>query len=81
MDGQFLLVSTEYLSSCASRGVTNTCGSDALNSSMLECRLLAKHCMRKDVFIGVTKDAIEMLLDDGAAGRLYTFYFYVEPFR
>ena len=71
----------ECLRSSASRSVTNVCGSDALGSSMLECRLHVKHSIRKDVFIGVTKDAIKMLLDEGAAGRLYTFYFYVEPFR
>ena len=71
----------ECLRSSTSRKVTNACGSDALSSSMLECRLHVKHCIRKDVFIGGAKAAIEVLLDEGAAGRLYTFYFDVEPFR
>ena len=70
----------EYLRSSTSCGVTNACGSDALSSSMLECRLHVKHCIRKDVFIGVTKDAIEMLLDEGAAGRLYIYIFMLNPF-
>ena len=48
---------------------------------MLECRVRVKHSIRKDGFIGETKDAIEMLLVEGAVGRLYIFYFYVEPFR
>jgi hypothetical protein len=40
---------------------------------MLECRLHVKHSIRKDSFIGETKDTIEMLLVEGAAGRLYIF--------
>ena len=40
---------------------------------MLECRLHTKHSIRKDGFIGVTKDTIEVLLVEGAAGRLYIF--------
>jgi hypothetical protein len=40
---------------------------------MLECRLYAQHNILKDNFIGGTKDAIELLLAEGAAGSLYTF--------
>jgi hypothetical protein len=62
-----------------SHGVTNACGSDALSSSVLECRLYAKHNIRKDNFIGGTKDVIELLLVEGAAGGLYIFM--LNPFR
>ena len=37
---------------------------------MLECRLYAKRIF-KDKFIGGTKDAIELLLAEGASGGLY----------
>jgi len=40
---------------------------------MLECRLYAKHNILKDTFIGGTKDAIKLLLVEGAAGGLYIF--------
>ena len=50
--------------------VTNGCRSNALSSSMLECRLYAKRIF-KDKFIGGTKDAIELLLAEGASGGLY----------
>jgi hypothetical protein len=53
------------------QGVTNACGSDALSSSTLECRLYAKHNILKDKFIGGTKDAVELLLAEGTAGGLY----------
>jgi hypothetical protein len=68
VDGQFPLVS---ILKELSHGVTNTCGSDALKTSILECRLYAKHNIRKDHFIGGTKDAIELLLAEGVAGGLY----------
>jgi hypothetical protein len=58
---------------CTSHSVTDFCRSDALGSSLLECRLYAKHNMRKDDFIGGTKDTIESLLAEGAAGGLYIF--------
>ena len=50
-----------------------TCDSDASISSMLECRLYAKHNILKDKFVGGTKDAIELLLAEGAVGSLYIF--------
>jgi hypothetical protein len=53
-----------------SHGITNACGSDALSSSMLECRLYAKNIF-KEKFIGGTKDRIELLLAEGTAGGLY----------
>lgn len=40
---------------------------------MLECRLYAKHNILKDKFVGGTKDAIELLLAEGAVGSLYIF--------
>jgi hypothetical protein len=45
----------------------------------LECRLYAKNNIRKDNFIGGTKDAVELLLAEGAAGGLYIFM--LSPFR
>jgi hypothetical protein len=36
----------------------------------LECRLYAKHNIRKDEFIGGTKDTVESLLAEAAAGGL-----------
>ena len=41
---------------------------------MLDCRLYAKHNILKDKFIGGTKDAIKLLLVEGAAGGLYIFH-------
>jgi hypothetical protein len=38
---------------------------------MLECRLYAQRNIRKDNFIGGTKDAIGLLLAEGTAGGLY----------
>jgi hypothetical protein len=52
-------------------------GSDALESSLLECQIYAKHKVGRDDFIGGTKDAIESLLTEGAAGGL--FWSHVEP--
>ncbi|KIM75554.1 hypothetical protein PILCRDRAFT_669545 [Piloderma croceum F 1598] len=43
---------------------------DALSSSMLECRLYTKHNILKDKLIGGTKDAIKLLLAEGAAGAM-----------
>ncbi|KIM87374.1 hypothetical protein PILCRDRAFT_814882 [Piloderma croceum F 1598] len=40
-------------------------GSDILRSSMLECRVYAKHQIGSDDFIGGTKDMIESLLAEG----------------
>ena len=67
MDGKFLFVST--LEVLHLSRVTNACGSDALSSSMLECRFYAKNIL-KEKFIGGTKDAIELLLAEGTAGSL-----------
>jgi len=47
---------------------------------MLEYRLYVKNSIRKDSFIGETKDTIEMLLVEGAAGRLYIFMLQLNPF-
>ncbi|KIM86900.1 hypothetical protein PILCRDRAFT_815342 [Piloderma croceum F 1598] len=41
---------------------------DALGSSVLECRVHTKHKIGSDDFIGGTKDAIDSLLTEGAAG-------------
>jgi len=57
--------------SSTSYGIANYCGSDALSSSVLECRVYAKHKIGSDDFLGVTKEAIELLLAEGAAGGLY----------
>ena len=66
----YLLV---YFKTCTSHSVTDFCRSDALRSSLLECRLYVKHNIRNDDFIGGTKDTIELLLAEGAAGGLYIF--------
>ena len=63
----------EYTRSPLKISVTNTCVSDALMSSKLECRLYVKHLIRKDSLIGGTKDSIELLLTEGEAGRPYIF--------
>ncbi len=59
-----------YLKPSTSHGVADARGSDALSSSMLECRLYAKNIF-KDRFIGGTKDTIGLLLAEGTAGGLY----------
>jgi len=41
---------------------------DALGSSVLECRVYAKHKIGSDDFIGRTKETVESLLAEGAAG-------------
>jgi hypothetical protein len=51
--------------------VSNSYGSDALGSSMFECRIYAKHKIGRQEVIGETKDAIESLLTEGAAGGLH----------
>jgi hypothetical protein len=45
----------------------------------LECLLYAKHNILKDKLIGGTKDAIKLLLAEGAAGGLCIFM--LNPFR
>ena len=55
-------------------------GSDALESSLLECRIYAKHKVGRDDFIGGTKDAIESLLTEGAAGGLFVLVACWTPF-
>ena len=72
MDGEFPLVS--ILDASTLNDVTNSSGSDALGSSVLECRLYAQHTVRKDSLIGVTKDEIKLLLAEGAGGGLYIFH-------
>jgi hypothetical protein len=69
-----------YLSTCTSHGITNSSGSNAFTSSMLECRLYVKHSIRKDKFIGGTKDGIESLLAKGAGGGLYILFSCWTPF-
>ena len=49
-------------------GISDTRDSDALGSSVLDCRVYAKHKIRNDSFIGGTSGTIESLLADGAAG-------------
>jgi hypothetical protein len=68
LEGEFLFVS--ILEALYIAQVTNFYRSNALGSSMLECRLYAKRIL-KDKFIGGTKDAIELLLAEGASGSLY----------
>jgi hypothetical protein len=48
--------------------ISDTRGSDALGSSMLDCRVYAKHKIRRDSFIGGTRGTIESLLAEGASG-------------
>ena len=52
----------------SSGGVSNTRDSEALGSSMLDCRVYAKHRIRGDRFIGGTSGTIESLLAEGASG-------------
>jgi hypothetical protein len=44
------------------------CDSDALGSSVLECRVYVKHKIGSDGFIGGTNGTIESLLTGGAGG-------------
>jgi hypothetical protein len=44
--------------------------SDALDSSVFECRVYAKHKVGRDDFIGGTKETVESLLAKGIAGGL-----------
>jgi hypothetical protein len=67
VDGQFQLV----IKTSTSHIVANYCGSYALGSSVLECRVYAKHKIGSDDFIGGMKDVIELLLAERAAGSLY----------
>jgi len=52
---------------------TNSSGSNALSSSILECRVYAKKIF-KDDFIGGTRDRIKLLLAEGAGRSLYISY-------
>jgi hypothetical protein len=61
------------LNTSISHGIINSSGSNALSSSILECRLYVKHSIRMDSFIGETKDRIELLLAEGAGGGGYIF--------
>ena len=58
-----------------SYGVTNTYNSDALGSSVLQCMVYAKRKVGSDDFVGETKDTIESLLAEGAAGGLSILFF------
>jgi len=49
-------------------GVSNTRDSEALGSSMLDCRVYTKNRIRGDRFIGGTSGTIESLLAEGASG-------------
>jgi hypothetical protein len=51
-----------------SYGGTNTYNSDALGSSVFQCMVYAKRKVGSDDFVGETKDTIESLLAEGAAG-------------
>ena len=60
-----------YLKISIYHDIPTSCGSEAIGSSVLECRVYAKHKIGNDDFIGGTKDTIESLLAEGAAGGLY----------
>jgi len=53
---------------------TDPCGSDALGSSALEFRVYTKQLIRADNLIGGTRDTIESLLTEGAAGGQYNLF-------
>lgn len=77
MDGEFLLVSLlEYPHTVLH--VSTSCGSEVLSSSVLECRVYAKHLIGSD-FIGGAKEEIKLLLTKGATGGVYIRLF--NPFR
>ena len=59
------------MQTAASHGLTTFYRSDGLGSSVLECRVYAKHKIGSDHLIGGTKDTIESLLTEGAAGGPY----------
>ena len=52
-------------------GVINFCDSDALGSSLLECKVYAKRKFGGDNFIGGVKETFESLLAEGTSGGLY----------
>jgi hypothetical protein len=58
-----------------SHGVINICASDALGSSVLECRVHTKRKIGSDDFIGGTKDTIDTLLTEGAVGGVHILIF------
>ena len=62
-----------YLNNSTSHGIINASGSNALSSSILECRLYVKHSILMDSYIGETKDEIELLLAEEAGGGGYIF--------
>jgi hypothetical protein len=51
--------------------VINFRDSDALGSSVLECRVYAKRKIHSDDFIGGVQETVESLLAEGASGGLY----------
>ena len=56
-----------------SHGVAKSSDSNASSSSMLECRVYAKHSIREDNFIGGSKDRMKLLFAEGTGGGLYIF--------
>ena len=53
--------------------VTDSSGSNTLNSSILDCLLYVERMFLVDLRVGGTKDEIELLLAEGVHGGLYTF--------
>lgn len=67
MDGELVLVSE--MKAAPSHGIViDACDSDVFDSSVLECRVYAKHKIGSDDFIGSIRETIESLLAEAAGG-------------
>jgi hypothetical protein len=70
--GRITFICKLYLNRVTSaRGFTDPYSSDALGSSTLECRVYTKQLIGTDNLIGETRDTIESLLTERAAGGQY----------
>lgn len=68
MEGEFQLVSTLTSHYIVYIVATDSQGSYATGSFMLECRLYANRKIGSNDFIGGTKEAVELLLAEGSTG-------------